>query len=207
MGIPERKAREFKRRENTILDAAFRLFDEKGLENVTIEMIANAAEIGKGTIYKHFKSKHDIYAHLIIRQGEDVIELFERNVDSVAPIERQIRQYIRTYVSFFNADFGMYKICKRLEEVLTMEQLSPDVRDELNSVYQNKMALVEAVMHKAADEGLLMDTAASISDLAHLFAKMLLGALDATFNGKVKEVEKIADIITDILINGFMRHS
>ena len=61
-----RKVREFKRREEEILDTALELFRVHGEDKVTVEMIADSVGIGKGTIYKHFKSKSDIYIYLLI---------------------------------------------------------------------------------------------------------------------------------------------
>ena len=66
MGIQERRKREFARREREIIDAALKLFDSDDWLSVTVEQIANAAEIGKGTIYKHIPSKEAIYARLTL---------------------------------------------------------------------------------------------------------------------------------------------
>ena len=54
------------RRENEILTAAHDLFIEKGLPNVTIDMIATRCSVGKGTVYNYFKSKDEIYAKLYL---------------------------------------------------------------------------------------------------------------------------------------------
>ncbi len=43
-----RKVREFRRREQEILDTALKLFLEQGEDSVTVEMIADAVGIGKG---------------------------------------------------------------------------------------------------------------------------------------------------------------
>ena len=61
MSIHDRKAREFQRREEDILKAALALSNRDDWQAVTIEQIAQKAEIGKGTVYKHFPSKD---AHL-----------------------------------------------------------------------------------------------------------------------------------------------
>lgn len=66
MTILERKEREFKRREEEILAAALSLFDRDDWQTVTIDEIAAKAEIGKGTVYKHFGTKDEIYARLVI---------------------------------------------------------------------------------------------------------------------------------------------
>lgn len=74
MGIRERKEREFNRRESEIFQAAFDHFSEQGLDTVTIEMIAESAEIGKGTVYKHFKSKDEIFVALFIKHSEELVK-------------------------------------------------------------------------------------------------------------------------------------
>ncbi len=71
-----RKVREFRRREQEILDTALKLFLEQGEDSVTVEMIADAVGIGKGTIYKHFKSKAEIYLRLMLDYERDLADLF-----------------------------------------------------------------------------------------------------------------------------------
>ena len=51
------KKREFIRREIEILEATERLLKTTD-DNVTVDRIAAEVGIGKGTIYKHFKTKH-----------------------------------------------------------------------------------------------------------------------------------------------------
>ena len=100
MTIADRKEREFQRREEEILAAAFKLFMKYGLETVTIEMIAEAAEIGKGTIYKHFKSKHDIFASLAINSADVMLAKFKEQIDPDGPVIDQFRHIIRIEKSF-----------------------------------------------------------------------------------------------------------
>ena len=66
-----RKAREFQRRELEILEAARELFEKQDWLTVTIQQISDQAEIGKGTVYKHFATKDEIYARLLL---EDLTE-------------------------------------------------------------------------------------------------------------------------------------
>lgn len=61
-----RKTRAFERREADILAAALELFSGDAWESVTVAHIAEQAEIGKGTVYKHFASKEEIYARLAL---------------------------------------------------------------------------------------------------------------------------------------------
>ncbi|MBI3563572.1 MAG: TetR/AcrR family transcriptional regulator [Elusimicrobia bacterium] len=84
MTVLERKEREFKRREEDILAAALSLFDRDDWQAVTIDEIAAKAEIGKGTVYKHFESKDQIYARLAV-EFNDAIVTELRKIDFTRP--------------------------------------------------------------------------------------------------------------------------
>ena len=43
-----------------ILDAAEKLMAERGVDGVTIDEIANAADIARRSFYHHFESKYDV---------------------------------------------------------------------------------------------------------------------------------------------------
>ncbi len=61
MGITERKEREKQRRREEILVAAEKVFFAKGIDNSTMDDVAEQAELSKGTLYLYFKSKEEIH--------------------------------------------------------------------------------------------------------------------------------------------------
>ncbi|WP_285700916.1 TetR/AcrR family transcriptional regulator [Actinomadura sp. NBRC 104412] len=62
--------------ERRILDAALRLFAERGFDGTSVQEIVAAAEVTKGALYHYFDSKDDllyeIYRSLIARQLADL---------------------------------------------------------------------------------------------------------------------------------------
>jgi AcrR family transcriptional regulator len=58
----------FAEREDRILDAAAALVQRWGYRKTTIEDIARAAEVGKGTIYLHWKTREDLFIALLLRE-------------------------------------------------------------------------------------------------------------------------------------------
>jgi AcrR family transcriptional regulator len=62
-------------RRNEILDAAQRLVDTKGYEQMTIQDILDALQISKGAFYHYFDSKHSVLEALIQRMQEEVEQL------------------------------------------------------------------------------------------------------------------------------------
>ena len=54
-------------RRGLILDAAFGVFSEHGMEGTTMRAIAAAAGCTTGAVYPHFKSKEEVYGALLAR--------------------------------------------------------------------------------------------------------------------------------------------
>ena len=101
-------------REKQIKEAALMLFSEKGFHNTTITQIAEAADLGKGTIYWYWKSKEDLAFSLVsdmlqdfltlieeARDGEGtVIERFAGMVSKVADLYYEETDYLRLLWKF-----------------------------------------------------------------------------------------------------------
>lgn len=71
VGIRERRKRDTRAR---ILDAASALFADRGIVAVTVDDIASAADVGKGTVYNYFTAKEDIATAFLIELDRSALE-------------------------------------------------------------------------------------------------------------------------------------
>lgn len=55
-----------------ILHKSKRLFEEKGIKNVTIDEIAQVAEISRSTFFSHFKNMDDLLNTIALQEIEDL---------------------------------------------------------------------------------------------------------------------------------------
>lgn len=94
MSMQDRKQREFERRGQEILTSALSLFETDDWEHVTVEQISRQAEVGKGTIYKHFSSKDEIYACLVMQFQQRILTRF-LEIDADQPVVERFRQHLR----------------------------------------------------------------------------------------------------------------
>jgi AcrR family transcriptional regulator len=79
---------------NEIATAALCIFAQKGYAATSVEQIAEAAGIGKGTVYEYFPSKEDIFVHAI---NEWIMDLINRMVEKTRDIEYPVER-LKTFI-------------------------------------------------------------------------------------------------------------
>nr|WP_320668818.1 TetR/AcrR family transcriptional regulator [Patulibacter sp. DM4] len=73
---PEHERADAARNRRRLLEAAARLVDELGVANVTMEAVAAAAEVGKGTVFRRFGDRTGLMHALINHTETDLQEAF-----------------------------------------------------------------------------------------------------------------------------------
>lgn len=66
------RQKQFKAREDSILTMAEQLLLESGEGDITLDALAEQLDLAKGTLYKHFSSKDELYLRIIIRYEESL---------------------------------------------------------------------------------------------------------------------------------------
>lgn len=146
------KAREFRQREQAILDCAQALFIEHGEDKVTVEMIADKVGIGKGTIYKHFETKNEIYLLLMIRYEESLADLFRR-ID----ISQDKQSLVREYFTFRVRDADQYLLFDRLESKLLADKVVPVLLEKLHAIRAANFEKLSSMVGGQIKAGKLVD--------------------------------------------------
>ncbi len=82
------KERQFKLREDAIVDAMYALLSEKGYAATSMDDVATRVGISKATLYLHFKSKTELALKVVIRQVEESEATFKALDPSLPAIER-----------------------------------------------------------------------------------------------------------------------
>jgi AcrR family transcriptional regulator len=83
-------------RPNELLDAALRIFAERGYANTRLEDIAAAVGVTKGTIYHYFETKEDLLRQAIEHNHARVFLPLEQGIrDRKGPVSTTIRLFLR----------------------------------------------------------------------------------------------------------------
>lgn len=150
--MPEsRKEREFKLREQEILDAATTLFEEHGLDSVTVADIAKTTDIGKGTIYKHFVSKDVIMARLSYEFSKSVLAKVHA-LDTSLSCEAQMRNMFEVC---FKAHIDlplMSEMCSRYHQSSYCERLPEECQQQFNDVENEYLVILTRMFAKGIED-------------------------------------------------------
>lgn len=87
MELPARSQRKV----NTIIEQASRLFVRQGYHHVTMEGIAQYANVSKVTLYKYFKDKQSLYEHILLLDADKDFQSIKSIIADFIPYPEKVR--------------------------------------------------------------------------------------------------------------------
>ena len=90
--LPEERPRQ-------ILDAALKVFDERGLAGARLDDIARRAGVSKGTIYLYFPNKEELFREVVRAVVVDRVRQAAANAGSDDPVD-ELKRYLRAHWDF-----------------------------------------------------------------------------------------------------------
>lgn len=88
------RQQQFKEREESILAVAEQLLLESGDGDITLDSLAEQLDLAKGTLYKHFVSKDELFLRIIIRHEEHLLANSRIGDDPSAGVARVILYHL-----------------------------------------------------------------------------------------------------------------
>lgn len=95
-----------------IVEAAGRLFGERGYEGTRLDEIATAAGVTKPIVYRHFDSKRDLYVALLERHRAD-LATFIPAMPSEGSVEERLRAVLEVWLDYVETHAYSWKMLFR----------------------------------------------------------------------------------------------
>ena len=83
-----------------IIDSARSLFTEYGYKKVTMDEIANNANVTKKTIYHYFKDKNELFEYFITEELEKIKDKFEKQLAKKSTFSKRISLGVKEILDF-----------------------------------------------------------------------------------------------------------
>src|SRR3974390_679413 len=127
-----------------ILEAARSVFARKGFNHATVDDIAEAAGVAKGTIYLYFPSKREIYLETL-RQGLVALqEEVRQSMESAHDAAAKVLAFIRTRLAYSERNRDFIRIY--YTEFNNMLIHPVHVREEFRDLYDRQAAALARVL-------------------------------------------------------------
>ncbi len=104
-----------------ILEAGEKLFAKKGFYPTTMEEVARAAGLAKGTIYLHFNDKRNLFFSIIEKKLDILLEKIEKEMRKDEFPSQRIKLAIGIHLKFLEENRDFFKIMQALPESLKQE--------------------------------------------------------------------------------------
>jgi AcrR family transcriptional regulator len=87
-----------------VLDAALKLFVEKGIEGTTTREIAQLANAGEGTMFRHFETKEDMAWHLFNENLTTFMKQLKEGISKETSAKGKIRSMVEAGFNLYESD-------------------------------------------------------------------------------------------------------
>lgn len=137
-----------------ILDAARDIFFCDGFMNANLDDVAQRAGVAKGTLYRYFDNKADLYVAVLAENGE----IFAKKMrECVATLDLDppdlIRRVGRFYFEHWTTNREYFQIFWALENQSVIGELPGGVVDEVTKLWEQCVQIVAELVQTGVEEG------------------------------------------------------
>ncbi|OGD72226.1 MAG: hypothetical protein A2Y64_07710 [Candidatus Coatesbacteria bacterium RBG_13_66_14] len=182
--------------ENTkraILAGAKQLFIRFGKRKTSVDEIARTAQVGKGTVYFHFKSKEEIWDTIV---GEEVQKAIGRITEALTKVETA-REKLSTYIQVRYQVFGEELDILNIQQGV-LDELFPEITEILGKLKTKETDFLGQILTYGIGRGEFREVD------VELLSMILVAVLEATGEYWIKQVRLVgAEGAMNNLLNVF----
>ncbi len=177
-----------------ILQSAAELFAEREFELVLIDNVAAHAGVGKGSVYRQFKSKEELYAAAVINGFTELQREIRAALAGSNSTRDQIATIVRHTIKFFWTRRQFFALLR------DPKALPPSQERQYRAQRNDLSRLVSGVLDDGVKRGAMkpgLDT--------RIAAEVLLGAMRGInrYGREHTTPERAIDIVTSIFLDGY----
>lgn len=173
-------------KQGEILAAASKVFAARQYHEVLCDEIAAEAGIGKGTIYRYFRTKEDLYFATILQGYEAVNQSLATAISAESTPERRLERIARELFEYFWDRRYFYALLYRNEQRFLAQE------GRLKKNREHLVTIVEQTIRDGVDSGAFrkVDTKTA--------AELFLGMIRA-INVFRRETDRLDDLVKEFI--------
>ncbi|MEE2663805.1 MAG: TetR/AcrR family transcriptional regulator [Myxococcota bacterium] len=150
----QQKKAESRRR---ILESARAIFFRDGFMAANLDEVAEKAGVAKGTLYRYFESKADLYVAVLADNGKVFTEKIALVVSGKGSAVEQIWDLANFYFDHWTRNPDYFQIFWAIDNQSVIGDLPGPVIDEVTRLWEQNLQILDRVLRQAVDQGELRD--------------------------------------------------
>lgn len=131
-----------------ILEAARKVFAQKGFNAATVEDIAAAAGLAKGTVYLYYESKREVYFAALKFGIGQMYSVLNQRLQSASTPEDKLRTLIEVKLTYFDDNRDFFKIYYSELGNICIHPSAID--NDFKTLYLENAKVIEAILKEGA---------------------------------------------------------
>jgi AcrR family transcriptional regulator len=155
-----------------ILDAAEKIFGERGMHNGSLREIADEAGFSAAAIYMFFENKQHLLSETLTRRGDELLPVIRAAADAdLAPLER-LHLLVDDTVTFFNERPYFRLLMRHVRGGATITgPVLATFADRVNVRFEEALSLIAGIIEEGQAQGEIRE--GNGSALAHLYSVLV----------------------------------
>jgi AcrR family transcriptional regulator len=182
-----------------ILEAARKVFAMKGFNDTTVDDIADAAGVAKGTLYLYYRSKRDVYFAALKFGVQQMYAALDEELKAQPTTEGKLRALIAVKLAYFDENRDFFKIY--YSEVGNICLHPGAIDSEFRAMYLEQGKVVESILKEGARKKVLRHVRAE--QAAFAISDIIRGVVTQRVLGWSKsKISQDVDFIFDLIWKG-----
>ena len=180
-----------------IMEAAVRLFRTREFHEITLDEVATAADVGKGTIYLYFSDKNDLFFQTAVAGFDEMCGRLNAGATNAAPFRDRLLQTCQTISGFFSERRPLFRMI--LSEGERTLGRGASLRQRWLKRREKMTAIIAEIIARGVESG---DVRADLP--AEILTEYLLGMLRTRSWELEDQPEALRTLgsVVDLFING-----
>jgi AcrR family transcriptional regulator len=185
---------------NRLIRASYKVLSRKGLFRATLDEITEEADVGKGTIYCHFRNKLDLVSHLTQKSIDDLLNYCKQEIMGIEDPYELIRKLISAHFTFFAEKKALFNILFFIRGALHQDFENRYIR-EIQNHYKRYISFLADTLDQGIKKGVFRPF--NSMNQAYVLHGIIIGFVSQWIINERKElfVDK-AELVSETFLQG-----
>jgi AcrR family transcriptional regulator len=188
-----------------ILESARQVFFRDGFMNANLDEVADLAGVAKGTLYRYFENKADLYVAVLLQGGQAFAERMREAASGASSSADRVREVGRFYYDHWTQNPEYFRIFWALENQGVIGELPGTEVEEVTRLWESCLRILADVIQRGVDKGdfspcdawevanILWTVANGLIQTEHVAARREL---------RGRELNRVFDDMVELLLRG-----